>query len=71
MTHRRRLKFKLGATVTFSENMHLTMTKNEFLMNNINKQRFVTMLGEALEKKNCKSYYSSEDADLLIVQKAV
>ena len=29
------------------------------------------MLGEALEKKNCNSYYASVDADLLIVQKAV
>ncbi len=29
------------------------------------------MLGEALEKKKCNSYYSSADADLLIVQKAV
>ena len=29
------------------------------------------MLGEALEKDNCKSYYASAYADLLIVQKAV
>ena len=36
------------------------MTKSEFLM-----------LGETLEKNNCKSYYASADADLLIVQKAV
>ena len=51
--------------------MHLTMTKSEFLMNKINKQRFVNMLGETLEKNNCKSYYASADADLLIVKKAV
>ncbi len=53
MTHQRRLKSKLGATVTCTENMHLTMTKNEFLTNKANKQRFVNMLGEALEKKKC------------------
>ena len=47
------------------------MTKSEFLMNKINKQRFVNMLGETLEKNNCKSYYASADADLLIVQQAV
>ena len=48
------------------------MTKNkEFLMNKINKQRFVNMLGETLEKNNYKSYFASADADLLIVQKAV
>ena len=69
MTHQRRLKSKIGATVTFTEKMHLTMTKSECLMNKINKQRFVNMLGETLEKNNCKSYYAS--ADLLIVQKAV
>ncbi len=43
----------------------------EFLMNKINKQRFVNMLGEMLEKNNCKSYYASDDSDLLIVKKAV
>ena len=47
------------------------MTKSEFLMNKINKQRFVNMLGETLEKNNCKSYYASADADLLMVKKAV
>ena len=71
MTHQRRLKSKIGATVKFTEKMHLTMTKSEFLLNKTNKQRFVEMLGEELEKNNCKSYYASADADLLIVQKAV
>ena len=47
------------------------MTKSEFLMNKINKQRFVNMLGETLEKNNCKSYYASADADLRMVKKAV
>ena len=57
--------------MTFTETMHLTMTKSECLMNKINKQRFVNMLGETLEKNNCMSYYASADADLLIVQKAI
>ena len=70
MTHQRRQKSKIGATVTFTEKMHLTMIKSEFLMNKINKQRFVNMLGETLEKNNCKSYYASADADLLIVKEA-
>ena len=72
MTHQRRLKSKIGATVTCTEEKkNLTMTKSEFLMNKINKQRFVNMLGETLDKNNCKSYYASADADLLIVLKAV
>ena len=57
--------------MTFTEKMHLTLTKSEFLMNKSSKQRFVNMLGETFEKNNCKSYYASADADLLIVQKAV
>ena len=71
MTHQRRLKSKIGATVIFIEKMHLTMTKSEFFMNKINKHRFANMLGETLEKNNCKSYYASADANLLIIQKAV
>ena len=47
------------------------MTKREFLKNKINKQRFVNMLCEALEKRSCRSCYASTDADLLIVQKAI
>ena len=68
MTHQRHSKFKL---VTFTESMHLTITKGEFLTNKANKQRFVNMLGETLEKKNCNVYYASADTDLLIVHKAV
>ena len=68
MTHQRFLKSKLGATVSFTQNKHLTMTKREFLTNNFNKQRFVNKLGEALEKRSCRSCYASVDADLLIVQ---
>ena len=60
MTHQRRLKSKIGATVIFTEKKDLTITKSEFLM-----------LGETLEKNNCKSYYASADAHLLIVQKEV
>ena len=67
MTHQRRLKSKIRATVTFTEKN--AMTKSEFLMNKINKQGFVNMLGKTLEKNNCKSYYASADADLLIIQK--
>ena len=46
-------------------------TKREFLTNKVNKQRFVKMLGEALEKRSCRSCYASTDADLFIVQKGI
>ena len=57
--------------VTFTEEMLLTMKKATFLANSMNKQRFIDMLSGHLEKKTCKVYHSSGDADLLIVQKAV
>ena len=38
MTHQRRNKGKVGETVTFEEDMHITMTKEQFLANNMNKQ---------------------------------
>ncbi len=71
MTHQRRTKGQAGATVTFTESMHLTMKKAQFLINKENKQRFINMLSTKLVEKNCKTYHSSGDADLLIVQKAV
>ena len=71
MTHQRRSKGKAGATVTVASNMTTTMKKDQFLANRKNKQQFIFMLSRELEKKNCKTYHASGDADLLIVQKAV
>ena len=51
--------------------MTTTMKKEQFLANRKNKQQFIFMLSRELEKNNCKTYYASGDADLLIVQKAV
>ena len=44
MTHQRRTKGQGGATITFTESMHLTMRKDQFLANKENKQRFINML---------------------------
>ena len=44
MTHQRQTKGQGGATVTFTESMHLTMRKDQFLANKENKQRFINML---------------------------
>ena len=46
------------------------MKKVNFLANNINKQRFIYLLGSYLEKK-CKVFHAPGDADVLIVQKTV
>ena len=44
MTHQRRAGGRTGATVTFDEDMPVTMKKDEFLANNTNKQQFINML---------------------------
>ena len=71
MTHQRRMKGLASTTVTFTEAMPLTMKKAQFLSNKENKQRFINMLSEKLVETNIRTYQASEDADLLIVQKAV
>ena len=71
MVHQRRSKGKTGVVVTFTDEMKLTMKKETFLTNNTNKQRFIYMLGKYLDREGCKVYHAPEDADVLIVNKAV
>ena len=70
MTHQRRAK-KIDPTVAFTSQMPLTINKVEFLANKVNKQKFIALLGQELEKASCTVYHASGDADVLIVQKAV
>lgn len=55
MTHLRRTNGRRGAAVHFSLDMVLRSTKEQFLANAENKQRFICALGTALEK-NLHSY---------------
>jgi hypothetical protein len=55
MTHQRWSKWNTGTTVTFAADMRLTLKKEQFLANRWNKQRFIFMLSEELQKKNCKT----------------
>ncbi|XP_052787427.1 uncharacterized protein LOC128222459 isoform X1 [Mya arenaria] len=71
MTHQRRACGRTGATVTFDEDMPVTMKKEEFLANSTNKQQFINMLSGHLQKNTCQTFHAPGDADLLIVQKAV
>lgn len=70
MVHQRRAKGQAGVTVTFSEDMKLTMKKVNFLANCTNKQLFINLLGSYLEKK-CKVFHAPGDTDVLIVEKTV
>ena len=71
MTHKRRSKGKHGMTVTFEKSMNLAVTKEVFLSNKENKQRFIIMLGEELSKSGCTVFHDTGDADCLIVKKAI
>ena len=71
MTHKRRSKGKYGLTVTFEKNMNLAVTKEVFLSNKENKQRFIIMLGEELSKNGCTVFHDTADADCLIVKKTM
>ena len=72
MVHQRRAKGHAIVTITFTEDMKLSMKKANFLANStsVNKQPFINMLGSYLQKK-CKVYHALGDADVLIVQKTV
>ena len=71
MAHCRRNKGKDGIKVSFTPDMPLTTTKELFLSNKENKQKFVDMLGAELECYNCLVFHADADADFLIVQKAI
>ena len=71
MTHRRRAKGKKGLTVTFNMDMSLTVSKEHFLCDSLNKQRFIHFLSQNLETAGCEVYHTTGDADTLIVQKAI
>ena len=71
MTHARRKNGRKGVSVSFSASMNLTITKEAFLSDTSNKQRFVTLLGEQLEGSGCQVFHGKGDADVLIVLKAL
>ena len=71
MAHRRRAKGKLGPTVSFTKEMCLTVAKDIFLSNPMNKQNFLKQLGDDLQATGCQIFYASSDADVLIAQKTI
>ena len=71
MTHMQRSKGKKGVSVSFSIDMNLTVTKEVFLNDHSNKQRFVKLLGEQLRNSGCQVFHDISDADLLIVKKTL
>lgn len=71
MTHQRGTGGKTTTSVTFSDDMKLTMMKDHFLSNSSNEQSFINMLSRYHQKVGCETHHSQADADLLIVQTAM
>lgn len=70
-THLRRTAHCQGVTVHFTGEMELKSKKEEFLNNKVNKQHFVSFVGEHLERAGCIVYHAEADADFLIVDRAI
>ena len=51
--------------------MHLDMTKDLFLANKANKQRFIDLLSAHLNTNGIQTKHSKGDADLLIATTAI
>ena len=51
--------------------MKIVKSKEEFLQNHKNKQRFINLLAERLANSGCKVLRAQDDADVLVVQTAV
>ena len=71
MAHKRRAKGKQGPTVSFTNDMVLSVSKDIFLSNSVNKQNFIQQLGNNLQAAGCEVFNVSSDADVLIAQKAI
>ena len=69
--NQRKAAGKAGATVTFTENMKVTLKKDNFLANPKNKQWLINMLSRFLQEENCPTYHAEGNADVLIVKTAV
>lgn len=61
----------VGVRVHFAVDMKLEIKKEVFLANKENKQHFLHLLGERLERTGCHVIHAKGDADLPIVQAAV
>ena len=69
-THQPRTGGNFGIEVTFTGDVKLTMSKDVFLSNVANKQKFIDMLSHYLQLAGCLTQHAEEDADLLIAETA-
>lgn len=68
-THMRR--HECGPEVLFEPSMVLSLKKDVFLSNKENKQKFINLLADTLERNGYSTLHAANDADVLIVKTAV
>ena len=61
----------VGPHVQDSRISRFAVTKENFLSNNANKQRFINLLSDKLDKKDINGFYTKDDADTLIATTAI
>ena len=71
VTHSPRYSTLKSSTINFTEDMMFTSTREKFLANSLNKQKFIRLIGNKLEKKGCTVIHSRDDADLNIAMYAI
>lgn len=71
LTHVKRSKGRVAPTIDFTHDMPLTLSKNLFLSNEKNKQKFVVALAKHLMQIGCITIHAPDDADLYIVLEAL
>ena len=70
IAHMRRNKIR-GPIVNLEQDMTCKLKKEDFLSNEKNKEKFLQLMGRKLESAGHVVYYSSGDADCLIVRTAL
>ena len=71
VTHERRSKGNRRVEIKFDNKTPCRTKKEVFLSNQLNKQKFIHMLGRHLQEKGCNVEHADGDADLMIVKTAI
>lgn len=70
MEHRLRMK-ESSVVVSFEENSHISISKNEFLSNSISKQYFKNMLGNYFKERGHFDIYAKDIPDIVIARESL
>ena len=58
VTHSPRYSTLRSPTINFTEHMKFTSTREKFLANSLNKQKFIRLVGNKSEKKGCTDSFT-------------